>query len=242
MPGPQLTSFSLPPECAEAARAPSGTGPWARRPCARCRRRLRREAGDRPTLPAAAPAGRSPPGVRLPSLLQVGGGVWGCSGRCRRRRLRCHHSRRRHRSAARRAAGTGGWGPRGIPAGAGPGRGGAEPREVVGSRRGSSGARATRAQVVTTLPPGWVSAPGRREARTGRGRWGGRVLGAGRTGTRTAHEEGGEGGAGGRGWGGCLHGPRGAGRASVCERGRLLYFAFCSFCIFMGISDVFASN
>lgn len=66
--------------------------------------------GTRPTLPAA-PVGRSPPGVRLPSFFQFGGGVWGCGGHCRRRRrLHCHRSCRRHRSAARRVAGAGDWG------------------------------------------------------------------------------------------------------------------------------------
>lgn len=91
-----------------------------------------------------------------------------------------------------------GWrlGARGIPGGAGAGRGGAEPREVGGATRGASGTRATRAQVVTTLPPGWVRALEWREA-SGPGRWRGRVFGAGRAGTCTAREEGGEGGAGG---------------------------------------------
>lgn len=110
------------PEGAEAARAPSGTGPRA--PSAPAPPPPRRGVPADPP-PSAARAARSPPGVRLPSLLQFGGGVWGCSGRCRRRRLRCH---RGHRSAARRAAGAGGWGPAGSPqararGAAGPGRG-----------------------------------------------------------------------------------------------------------------------
>lgn len=84
-----------------------------------------------------------------------------------------------------------GWrlGARGIPGGAGPGRGGAAPREVAGARRCASVERAPRAQVVPTLPLGWVRAPGRREASAGRGRWGGSVFRAGRTGTCTGARE-----------------------------------------------------
>lgn len=203
MPGPQLTSFSLP-----RVRRGRPRALWDRplRPL-----RRRRDAGASADPPRRCP-GRAltswgPPSVAPP--------VWRRSVGLQRPlpppppSLPPLPPRPQERCPARRR----GWrlGARGIPAGAGRGRGGAEPREVVGARRGSSGAQATRAQVVTTLPPGWVHAPGRREARTGRGRWGGRVFGASRTGTLTAHEEEGEGGAGGR----CLHGPRGAGRASV---------------------------
>lgn len=84
-----------------------------------------------------------------------------------------------------------GWrlGGRGIPGGASPGRGGAEPREVVCAGRGASRAPVTRAQVVTTLPPGWVRAPERGECgRAGQRCCGGRVFGTGRTGTWRARE------------------------------------------------------
>lgn len=103
MPGPQLTSL-----CLSGARPPRS----APRPP--------------PLRPLPPPAGRSPPGVRLPSLLQFGDGMWGCSGCCRHR-LHCH------RSAARRAAGAGSWGPAGSPE--------ARDRGAAGPRRGKLSAR-----------------------------------------------------------------------------------------------------
>lgn len=133
-----------------------------------------------PSLPP--PAGRSPPGVRLPSLFQFGGGVWGCSGHCRRRRLRCRHSRSRRRSAARRAAGAEGWGPAGSRergTGARRGRAARSCRREARRERGASHPRPSSHNFAA-----WVGAgSGWREARAGRGRWGGSVLGAGRTGT-----------------------------------------------------------
>lgn len=146
MPGPQLTAFPR-PERAQAACAPSQTGPRARRrretrgaadPLHRCRGRALTSWGPASVAPpvwrrSVGPQRPLPPPPQPPKP---------CPARRRGWRL----------------------GPRGIPASAGPGRGGAERREVVGARRGSSGLRATGGQVVTTLPPGWVRAPGRREA------------------------------------------------------------------------------
>lgn len=174
------------PEGAEAARAPSGTGPRA--PSAPAPPPPRRGVpADPPPLrgPGRALTSWGPPSVAPP--------VWRRSVGLQRPlpppppslpprpQKRCPARRRGRRLGAR-----------GIPAGAGPGRGGAGPREVACATRGSSGAQATRVQVVTTLPPGWVRAPGRREARTGRGRRGGRVFVASRAGARTAHESRGE--------------------------------------------------
>lgn len=68
MPGPQLTSLSLPAR-ARGRLSPLRDLPRARRPSAR----RRREAGESADPPSPAPAGRSPPRVRLPSLLQFGG-------------------------------------------------------------------------------------------------------------------------------------------------------------------------
>lgn len=125
--------------------------------------------------PLSRPAGRSPPGVRLPSLLQFGGGVWGR----RRRRLCRHHSCNRHRSAARRAAEAGGgrpWDPRRCGAGAPQGRAAGSRRREARSERGASHPRPGSHNFAARVGAGC----GRREARAGRGRRGGERLRSGR--------------------------------------------------------------
>lgn len=169
MPGPQLTSLSLPARARGRLSPPEPSpgpapGPPPQRPPPPGGGGVGRPSlpGPGRALTSSGPASVAPPVWRLSVGLQPPPPP---------PPKRCPARRRSWKLGAR-----------GIPGGAGSGRGGAEPREV-GARRGASGARATRAQVVTTLPPRWVRAPGQREARTGRGRWGGRVLGASRTGT-----------------------------------------------------------
>lgn len=153
-------AFALPGRPAQGMPSPQVTSPSLR--------------GARPPGPAD-PAVRSPPGVRLPSLLQFGGRVWGCSGHCRRR-LRCYPGRSRHRSAAR------GWGPAGsreVRGRARRGRAAGSCRREARSGRGASRPRPSSHNFAAREGAG----SGPREARGGRGRRGGRVSGAGGTGT-----------------------------------------------------------
>ena len=227
MPGQQLTSLSLPAR-ARGRLSPSGTcpGPAAPAPAAAAGRR-----GTRPTLPP-----RPRPGAHL-----LGSGFRRSSSLA----AECGAA------AAAAAAFAAAAATEALP-GAPPGLEAGGPRDPrrrgLGARRGrtaGSWCEARSERGASHPRPSSHNFAARVGARSGAegGEDGARALG--REGPRSRQdgnlngprEKGGD-SAGGR----YLHGPRGERPVSVGERGRLLYFAFCSSCIFMGIADVSASN